>query len=507
MSLATWNPSPFNQTALFGERPASWRRRGFISPIRTGSTPAGSIPTPLRYPRLDSRLAALLSLSLIHSDSVSSARSAASLYVSCSGSATRIVRYLLGAPSGSSFGLPRVSIKEVYQQKTFPQADFAPCDSLYCWYNKRSDWELCPNKKPRFNPARLNRGNNNPATSARWLRYIHSVTQGRPSQRELCDDDCLCSCGYETIRIRQEQKPPGPLSDLWQNMDGPAAPAAWRYAGFNRRCQAGAASADPGHVDSSDRTHHGFAPGHDLQAIGFLRQCLSAVHGSSNARPYADAFGIRRTVDLCLSQTGPLDGQRKGRVARRRGYLPLDVHRSKNQAYAIVPCRKAFGRQCPSFHDGRCCRRLVFPNPHASDSFDFKTGGYKPVVQISTDGFNAYPEAVDLAFGPYAKYGVIIKEYRNASMIYTPSEMVGTKRTGRRGIEGRELFTICTSHVERLNCTQRVFLKRLNRLTLCFSARNLKIWKRILPCSRRTTTGAGKPECPERAERSGRQLA
>jgi hypothetical protein len=50
-------------------------------------------------------------------------------------------------------------------------------------------------------------------------------------------------------------------------------------------------------------------------------------------------------------------------------------------------------------------------------------------VQISTDGFAAYPEAVDLAFGPYAKYGVIIKEYRNASMIYTPSEMVGTKRT------------------------------------------------------------------------------
>ena len=57
----------------------------------------------------------------------------------------------------------------------------------------------------------------------------------------------------------------------------------------------------------------------------------------------------------------------------------------------------------------------------------------KPIVQISTDGFPAYPEAVDLAFGPYARYRTIIKEYRNASMIYTPSEMVGTRRTGIRG--------------------------------------------------------------------------
>jgi hypothetical protein len=94
---------------------------------------------------------------------------------------------------------------------------------------------------------------------------------------------------------------------------------------------------------------------------------------------------------------------------------------------------------------------------------------YRPVVQISTDGFPGYPEAVDLAFGPYARYGVIIKDYRNAKMIYTPSEMVGTKRTGIRGIRGREQRTICTSHVERLNGTQRLFLKRLNRLTYCFS--------------------------------------
>ncbi len=113
--------------------------------------------------------------------------------------------------------------------------------------------------------------------------------------------------------------------------------------------------------------------------------------------------------------------------------------------------------------------RLTMPNPHASDAHGFQAGEYTPVVQISTDGFAAYPEAVDLAFGPYVKFGTIIKEYRNASMIYTPSEMVGTKREGRRNLSERQRWTICTSHVERLNGTQRVFCKRLNRLTLCFS--------------------------------------
>jgi hypothetical protein len=121
-------------------------------------------------------------------------------------------------------------------------------------------------------------------------------------------------------------------------------------------------------------------------------------------------------------------------------------------------------------------RRLDTPNPHASDAHAFVYGGYAPIVQISTDGFAAYPEAVDLAFGPYAKFGTIIKEYRNAGMQYTPGEMVGTRRTGIRNIGRGGERTICTSHVERLNGTQRVFMKRLNRLTLAFSKklRNLE---------------------------------
>ncbi len=54
--------------------------------------------------------------------------------------------------------------------------------------------------------------------------------------------------------------------------------------------------------------------------------------------------------------------------------------------------------------------------------------------------------------------------------------MVGTQRTGIRGIGKGHEWSICTSHVERLNGTQWLLLKRLNRLTVCVSKklRNLE---------------------------------
>jgi IS1 family transposase len=101
-----------------------------------------------------------------------------------------------------------------------------------------------------------------------------------------------------------------------------------------------------------------------------------------------------------------------------------------------------------------------------ADNLSQPDGGYG-CPQISVDGFTAYPEAVDLAFGRDCKLGVIVKEFRNSHMKYDPNEIVGTRRKRVRGaIEDR---TICTSHVERNNLTIRTFMKRFNRLTMGFS--------------------------------------
>jgi hypothetical protein len=61
---------------------------------------------------------------------------------------------------------------------------------------------------------------------------------------------------------------------------------------------------------------------------------------------------------------------------------------------------------------------------------------------------------VDLAFGPYVKFGTIIKDYRNADRLpgnYSPSQMIGTQRTARRGMDESESRTICTSALSQLD--------------------------------------------------------
>ena len=93
-------------------------------------------------------------------------------------------------------------------------------------------------------------------------------------------------------------------------------------------------------------------------------------------------------------------------------------------------------------------------------------------VQLSTDGLKEYVDAVERGFGTEVDYGMIVKSYGTVESIspahrYSQPEVIDVKKYVIMGDPKRSM--ICTSHVERLNASTRLYMKRLNRLTLAFS--------------------------------------
>jgi IS1 family transposase len=85
-------------------------------------------------------------------------------------------------------------------------------------------------------------------------------------------------------------------------------------------------------------------------------------------------------------------------------------------------------------------------------------------VQLSSDAMPSYVNAVEQAFGANVDYAQIIKVYESSA---ADAEVIRMDKTAYAGLP--DMHRASTSHVERLNGTTRLHMRRLSRLTYAFS--------------------------------------
>jgi IS1 family transposase len=97
--------------------------------------------------------------------------------------------------------------------------------------------------------------------------------------------------------------------------------------------------------------------------------------------------------------------------------------------------------------------------------------------QLSSDGYNAYPNAVEYHFGARVDYAQLVKEFGaeggDEQRRYAPPRLIGATKIAVSG--NPDEARICTSHVERHNWTLRGHLRRMTRLSNGFSRKRANL--------------------------------
>lgn len=94
-------------------------------------------------------------------------------------------------------------------------------------------------------------------------------------------------------------------------------------------------------------------------------------------------------------------------------------------------------------------------------------------VQLTSDGLPSYLDAVEFAFGADVDYSQVVKSFVSTQIEQSPERRyspASVATVSKYAVTGNlDMLRAHTGHVERLNASTRLHMKRLNRLTLAFS--------------------------------------